>query len=88
MLLQNKKTWGAESSSLEKSEIEMDLGVQVDKDLRFSQYIEAQVNKANRLLDLIRRSYEHLNAESMKLVLIALVRPHLEFGNVVWSRRL
>ena len=56
--------------------------------MRFSQHIETQVNKANRLLDLIRRSYEHLDAESMKLLFVALVRPHLEFGNVVWSPRL
>ena len=61
----------------------------MDKNLRFSQHIETQVSKTNRLLDLIRRSYEHLHAESMQqLLLIALVRPHLEFGNVVWSPRL
>jgi len=57
----------------------------LDKDLRFSQHIETRVN---RLLGLIRMSYEHLDAESMKLLFVALVRPHLEFGNVVWSPRL
>ena len=30
--------------------------------LRFSQHIETQISKANRLLGLTRRSYEHLNA--------------------------
>ena len=74
-----------ERVALEKSEIERDLGVQVDKDLRFSQHIETRVN---RLLGLIRMSYEHLDAESMKLLFVAFVRPHLEFGNVVWSPRL
>ena len=59
----------------------------MDKDLRFSQHIDTQVNKANRLLGLIRRSYEHLDADSMRLQ-VALVRPHLEFGNIVWSPRL
>ena len=52
------------------------------------QHIETQVNKANRLLGLIRRSHEQLNAESMQLLFVALVQPHLEFGNVVWSSRL
>ena len=74
--------------TLEKLEIERDLSVQVDKDLRFSQHIETQVNKANILMGLIRRSYEHLDAESMQLLFVALVRPRLEFGNVVWSPRL
>ena len=69
--------------TLERSEIERDLGIQVDKGVRFSQHFETQVNKANRLLDLIRRSLEHLDAELMKLLFVALVRPHLEFGNVV-----
>ena len=81
-----RKHVSSDRVTLEKSEIERDLGVQVDKDLRFSQHIETQVNKANRLLGLIRRSYEHLDAESMKLLFVALVRPHLEFGNVVWSQ--
>ena len=52
--------------TLEQLEIDRDLGVQVDKDLIFSQHIETHVNKANRLLGLIRRFYEHLDAESMK----------------------
>ena len=56
--------------------------------MRFSRHIETQVNKSSRLLGLIRRSYKHLDAESMQLLFIALVRPHLEFGNVVWSPRL
>ena len=67
---------------------ERDMGVQVDMDFRFLQYLETQINKANRLLGLIRRSYEHLDAKSMQLLFVALVRPHLEFGNVVWSLRL
>ena len=79
---------GAVIVTLEKLEIERDLGIQVDKDLRFSQHIETQVNQAYRLLALIRRSYEHLNAESMKLLFVALEWPHLEFGNIVWSPRL
>ena len=59
----------------------------MDKDLRFSQHIETQVNKASGLLGLIR-SYEHLDVESIKLLFVALVRPHLEYGNAVWSPRL
>ena len=73
---------------LEKSELEKDLGVHVDSDLKFSKHVEIQVNKANRLLGLIRRSYEHLDCASMKTLFTALVRPHLEFGNVAWSPRL
>lgn len=71
--------------SLQVTEVEKDLGVNIDKDLKFSKHIEIEVNKANRLLGLIRRSYEYLDAESMKLLFISLIRPHLEFCNAAWS---
>lgn len=73
---------------LQASECERDLGIQVDSDLKFSKHIETQVNKANRLLGLVRRSYEYLDCETMKLLFTAIVRPHLEFGNVVWAPHL
>ena len=77
-----------ERVNLTKTELERDLGVNIDNELKFSEHVEIQVNKANRLLGLIRRSYEHLDSESLKLLFIALVRPHLEFANSVWSPRL
>ena len=44
-----------------------------------------QVAKANRILGLIRRSYQFLDGVSMKQLFTALVRPHLEFANIAWS---
>ena len=70
---------------LSASEYEKDLGVYVDHDLNFSKHIQTQVNKANRLLGLIRRSFTYLDKETMKLLFTSIVRPHLEFGNVAWS---
>ena len=40
-------------------ELEKDLGVNVDLELKFSKHIEIQVNKANKILGLIRGSYEY-----------------------------
>jgi hypothetical protein len=77
-----------EKINLEETQIERDLGVQIDSELKFSQHIETPVNKANRLLRLKRRSYDYLDCESMRLLFIALVCPHLEFGNVVWAPKL
>ena len=73
---------------LESSETEKDLGVHIDKELKFSKHVEMQVNKANSILGLIRRSYEFLNGETLKMLFVALVRPHIEFANCVWSPRL
>lgn len=74
-------------SNLGASDAEKDLGVIMDSELKFSKHIETQVGKANKILGLIRRSYDYLDAETMRLLFIALIRPHLEFANVVWSPR-
>ena len=43
------------------------------------------MNKANRLVGLIRRSYKHIDGDSLVQLYKALVRPHLEYGHVIWS---
>ncbi len=61
-----------------------DLGVIVDKDLSFDSHINNKVNKANNTLGLLRRAYIHLDINSLAILYKALVRPHLEFANVIW----
>ena len=39
---------------------EKDLGVIIDHKLNFSSHVVTQVKKANKMMDLIRRSYTHL----------------------------
>ena len=53
--------------------------------LKFSKHIEIQLNKDNKILGMIRRSYEFLDGDSLKILFIALVRPHLKYSNAVWS---
>jgi hypothetical protein len=72
---------------IEKSSVEKDLGVNAYKELKFSKHVETQANTSNKLLGLIRRSEEFLDAEAMKQLFVAFVRLDLEFGNVVWSPR-
>jgi hypothetical protein len=74
--------------TLAETESEKDLGVHIDNRLNFKTHIEETVNKANRIVGLIRRSFLCLDTQSFPLLFRALVRPHLEYGNVVWSPRL
>ena len=69
------------------SENEKDLGIIVDNQLTFAKHVDTQVKKANRLVGLIRRSFTYLDIETMRQLFVAIVRPHLEFGNVAWSPR-
>ncbi len=56
--------------------------------LSFDHHVSECVKAANKTLGLIRRTYQHLDADTLKTLYISLVRPKLEYGNVVWSPRL
>ena len=70
---------------LDVSRLERDLGVQVDSLLKFRQQAAAAVAKANQVLAVIRRSFALINEETLPLLFKSLVRPHLEYGNLVWG---
>ena len=72
---------------LEETTSEKDLRIYIDNKLRLSDHIDAAVNEANRLVGLIRRSYEHLDGDSLVQLHKAFVRPHLEYGHVIWPLR-
>ena len=63
---------------------EKDLGVIIDSKLKFSSHIVQQMKKANRLMGLIRRSYNFLNIVLFKYLFISLVRPHLKYCVTFW----
>ena len=42
-------------------------------------------NKANTIVGMIRRTFRFLDKKIFLLLYKALVRPHLEFANVIWS---
>ena len=74
---------GRDITEIVRTKREKDLGVNIDEDLKFSEHIEIQVNKANKLLGLIRRSFTHLDKESMLILYKSLIRPLLEYGHSV-----
>lgn len=75
---------GQENIQLEETLVEKDLGVYVDNKLNFERHIETQVNKANRILGLIRRSFDNLDEHSLPMLYKSLIRPHLEYCHAVW----
>ena len=62
-----------------------ELGVIVDNHLTFSNHIAEKVNKANQIMGLIQRNFVFLDKCNFNLLLKSLVRPHMEYGNIVWS---
>ena len=64
---------------------EKDLGILIDSNLRFDEHISSKVNKANAIMGLIRRTFTFLDCKLFKKLYTTFVRPHLEYGQVVWS---
>ena len=69
--------------TLETATEEKDLGVIIDEKLKFDKHTEVQANKANKVLGLLRRSFETLDKETLVWLFKALVGPHLEYYNTV-----
>ena len=64
---------------------EKDLGVTIDDRLEFDIHIKNIVNKANRMLGLIRIGFTCLDREIFMNLYPVLVRPLLEYCVQVWS---
>ena len=73
------------STTLENVENEKDIGVTIDERLNFEKHIQLQINKANQISGLIRRSFMYMDYKIFSLLFKALVRPHLEYASSVWS---
>ena len=67
---------------------EKDLGATFDSDLSFSEHMANKINKANSISGLIRRSFTFLDCNTFKKLYRAFVRPHLEYGQSIWSPHL
>ena len=70
---------------ISKTTEEKDLGITIDKQLKFQAHIGIQVKKANQILGIIRRSFTYIDEEMFSVLYKSLVRPHLEYGSSVWS---
>ena len=64
---------------------EKDLGVFIDTQLKFRKQAAAAVNKASQVMAVIKRSFSLLDKTTLPLLFKTLVRPHLEYGNIVWG---
>ena len=57
------KTAEGNYHDLEETEIEKDLGVEVDNKLKFSHHIQSKINKANKVLGCLKHTFKHLTPE-------------------------
>ena len=70
---------------IEKVVSERDLGVIFETNLKWTVQIAASVNKANRILGMLSRTFESREVDLWKQLYTSMVRPHLEYAIQVWS---
>lgn len=64
---------------------EKDLGVLFDNQLDFGKHIRSIVGRANRMLGLIKISFDCMDREMFRNLYLVMVRPLLEYCVQVWS---
>ena len=69
------------NTTLEHVEKEKDIGVTIDSKLTFEHHMNEKINKANSTM----RIFTCLDEDIFPLLYKALVRPHLEYANALWS---
>ena len=67
---------------------EKDLGVLFDNNLKFDMHINSIINRANRILGIVRKTFDCLDRQIFANLYKGLVRPHLEYAAPVWSPHL
>ena len=72
-------------SVLEETVCEKDLGVFVDPNLNFEEHVNYVLKKTRSLSGLIMRTIHYKTKDIMVPLFKSLIRPILEYGNVVWN---
>ena len=73
-----------EEKQINTCDQEKDLGVIFDEKLDFNKHIESAIGKANQMLGLIKRTFSYLDKNVFLKLYKSMVRPHLEYGNIIW----
>lgn len=72
-------------NELVQTEHERDLGIIMDEKLKFHDQSSQVIKKANRILAIIKRSFSFIDKKIFRKLYKALVRPIIEYGNVIWG---
>jgi hypothetical protein len=70
---------------LQESECERDLGILVEPGMKWKAQVQASVNKASRILGLLKNTFESREIELWKQLYTTYIRPHLEFAVAAWN---
>ncbi|KAI8489231.1 hypothetical protein Bbelb_329700 [Branchiostoma belcheri] len=82
---QKNSLYSLGGQTIEETVEEKDLGVTIDNQLSFHSHTAKAANKGNQVLGLIKRTFYNLDKDTVPTLFKTMVRPHLEYGNVIWG---
>jgi len=71
--------------TIQKVDSIKELGILFDTRLNFKDHIQEKINKAHNMIGLLKSNFIHVHCYTFILLYKALVRPHLQYANSVWS---
>jgi hypothetical protein len=74
-----------ERKNLGTTEGERDLGIIISNNLKWKCQTQKAANKANAILGVLKRTFSHWTPETLKILYVSFVRPHLEYASSAWS---
>ena len=80
----NMQEEGVKRDLVETKE-EKDLGVIFDPTMTFTKHIGMVASKANRILGVIKRTFDYMDTKMFITLYKSMVRPHLEYANCIWN---
>ena len=75
---------GKDQKTINKAETVKDIGVTFDSSLNFEAHMSEKIYNANSMMGIIRCTFEYLDDKCFSTIK-SLVRPHIEYANLVWS---
>jgi len=71
--------------NIQKVDCIKDLGILTDSQLTLKDHIQDKINKVYSMIGLLKRDFINMDCKTFILLRKALLRPHLEYANSVWS---
>ena len=86
--LDMERNYKINGENIKKVQLEQDLGIWLDNKLTFGTNITKKANKANGMIAVIKKNFTKVTKQVFLNIYKCLIRPHLEFANIIWHPRL
>ena len=74
--------YSIDGTVIKACDVVKDLGVQIDNQLKFHNHTTVATKKANHLVAIIRKTFQHFDKVTLYKT---YVRPVIEYGNIIWG---